>query len=141
MQKRMQYSWSSIQDFKISNSTSQKPLLESKLEKMLLLTLEPYPSANSCKFSQVLPVGKISNITSKYILKNTYNKTKQLQLIEHTNIPVNIYLLTIKTPEQRYWRCSGVFIVKFEHISHLFLVFLLLIVKKKMLAGMPPQIG
>ena len=35
--------------------------------------------------------------------------------------------LTIKTPEHRLWRCSGVFIVSFEHISHLFLVFLLLI--------------
>ena len=32
--------------------------------------------------------------------------------------------LTIKTPEQRQWRCSGVFIVNFEHISHLVLVFL-----------------
>ena len=34
--------------------------------------------------------------------------------------------LTIKTPEQRHWRRSGVFIVNFEHISHLALVFLLL---------------
>ena len=34
--------------------------------------------------------------------------------------------LTIKTPEQRQWRRSGVFIVNFEHISHLGLVFLLL---------------
>ena len=25
--------------------------------------------------------------------------------------------LTIKTPEQRHWLCSGVFIVNFEHIS------------------------
>ena len=58
-------------------------------------------------------------------------------------IPVRIYLLkankrnartrceicsklTIKTPERRQWRCSGVFIVTFEHISHLVLVFLLL---------------
>ena len=24
--------------------------------------------------------------------------------------------LTIKTPERRHWRCSGVFIVDFEHI-------------------------
>ena len=31
--------------------------------------------------------------------------------------------LTIKTPERRHWRCSGVFIVNFEHISHLLLVF------------------
>ena len=34
--------------------------------------------------------------------------------------------LTLKTPERRRWRCSGVFIVNFEHISHLFLMFLLL---------------
>ena len=31
-----------------------------------------------------------------------------------------------KIPERRHWRCFGVFIVNFEHISHLFLVFLLL---------------
>ena len=34
--------------------------------------------------------------------------------------------LTMKTPEQRYWHHSGVFIVNFDHISHLVLVFLLL---------------
>ena len=34
--------------------------------------------------------------------------------------------LTIKTPDQRNWRRSGVFIVNFEHISQLILVFLLL---------------
>ena len=34
--------------------------------------------------------------------------------------------LTIKTPEQCYWCCYGVFIVNFEHISHLVLEFLLL---------------
>ena len=34
--------------------------------------------------------------------------------------------LKIKTPERSHWRRSGVFIVEFEHISHLVLVFLLL---------------
>ena len=34
--------------------------------------------------------------------------------------------LTIKTTKRGQWRRSGVFIVKFEHISHLDLVFLLL---------------
>ena len=34
--------------------------------------------------------------------------------------------LTVKAPEKRYERRSGVFIVNFEHISQLFLVFLLL---------------
>ena len=28
--------------------------------------------------------------------------------------------LTIKTTERRHWRRSGVFIVNFEHVSHLF---------------------
>ena len=33
--------------------------------------------------------------------------------------------LTIKKPDRRQWRRSGVFIVNFEHILHLVLVFLL----------------
>ena len=33
--------------------------------------------------------------------------------------------LTIKTPDRHQWRRSGVFIANFEHIPHLFLVFLL----------------
>ena len=33
--------------------------------------------------------------------------------------------LTIKTPKQLQWRRSGVFIVNFEQVSHLFLLFLL----------------
>ena len=35
-------------------------------------------------------------------------------------------ILTIKTPGRRQWHRSGVFIVNFEHISHLVVVFLLL---------------
>ena len=31
--------------------------------------------------------------------------------------------LTIKIPERRQWRRSDIFIVNFEHISHLVLVF------------------
>ena len=34
--------------------------------------------------------------------------------------------LIIKTSERRHWRLSGLFIVNFEHISHLVLVFFLL---------------
>ena len=37
--------------------------------------------------------------------------------------------LKIKAPELRQWRRSGVFIVNFEHISHLVLVFLSLTLK------------
>ena len=34
--------------------------------------------------------------------------------------------LTMRTPERRHWRRSGVFVINFEHILHHFLVFLLL---------------
>ena len=43
--------------------------------------------------------------------------------------------LTIKTSERRQWRLSVVFIVNFEHISHLVLVLLLLTLSRKMPAG------
>ena len=37
---------------------------------------------------------------------------------------------TIKTPQRRHQRRSGVFAVNFEHILHLILVFLLLTLNK-----------
>ena len=43
--------------------------------------------------------------------------------------------LTIKTPKQCQWCRSGVFIVNFEYISHLVLVFLLLTLSRSMPAG------
>ena len=43
--------------------------------------------------------------------------------------------LTIKTPEQRQLRLSGVFIVNSEHISHLILMFLLLSLNMQLPAG------
>ena len=43
--------------------------------------------------------------------------------------------LTIKTPERRKWRRSGVFIVNFEHILQLVLVFLLLNLNMQITAG------
>ena len=38
--------------------------------------------------------------------------------------------LTITTPEQRQWRRSGVFIINFEHITHLDILFLSLILSR-----------
>ena len=40
-----------------------------------------------------------------------------------------------KSPEQRQWRRSCVFIVNFEHISHLVLVFLVLTLSRSMPSG------
>ena len=70
--------------------------------------------------------------------------------VSFINAPANIYLLkvnnrntrkrseicskvTIKTPERRQWRRSGVFIVNFKYISHLFLVLSMLTLNKQML--------
>ena len=53
-----------------------------------------------------------------YLLKvNSRNTTKRCEICSK---------LTIKIPERRLWRRSGVLIVNFEQISHLFLLFLLL---------------
>ena len=43
--------------------------------------------------------------------------------------------LAIKTPERYHWRRSGIFIINFEHISHLVLVFLLLTANMQLPAG------
>ena len=43
--------------------------------------------------------------------------------------------LTIKTPELPHWRRPGIFIVKFEHILHIFLCFLCWLKASKCLLG------
>ena len=74
--------------------------------------------------------------------KNKENKEKQLLSLSG-HYPAGSYMfkvnnsntrtrceicskLAIKTPERRQWRRLGIFIVNFEHISHLVLLFLLL---------------
>ena len=59
---------------------------------------------NSLEF---IPVGKVNNRNSRTRCE-IYSKS------------------TIKTPERRKWHRSGVFIVNFEHIPQIVLVFLLL---------------
>ena len=73
---------------------------------------------------------------------HSFTKTKQMNYF-NSSFPAGNYMfkvntintraryeirskLTIKTPERRHWRRSGVFIVNFELISHLFLMLLLL---------------
>ena len=72
-----------------------------------------------------------------------HKERNENSVLTRKNTPVGIYFLkvnnrntktkceicsklTIKTPEQRQWRPSGVFVVNFEHISHFVLLFLLL---------------
>ena len=84
----------------------------------------------------------------------TYSTGKYKHFIFHSNCihPANFYLLKVnnrnaetrceicskltrKTPERRQWHRSGVFIVNFERISHLVLVFPLLTLRREMLVG------
>ena len=56
--------------------------------------------------------------------------------IETEKVLIYVQKLTIKTPERRHGCCAGVFIVNFEHITHLFLMSLLLTLNKWMLNGL-----
>ena len=47
-----------------------------------------------------------------------------------------MFKVNIKTPEKRQWHRSGVFIINFEYISHLVLVFLLFTLSKELPAGL-----
>ena len=86
--------------------------------------------------------------TSEWVTSRSRDfETKLYKSLSTRVIPDNIYLfkvynwnnrkrceicskLTIKTPEQCQWRRSSVFIVNFEHILHLFLIFPLLTLNK-----------
>ena len=48
--------------------------------------------------------------------------------------------LTIKTPKRRHWRRFGVFIINFEHIPYLVLVFLLLTLSRLIPARLTPEL-
>ena len=89
-----------------------------------------------CRFSNFYPFQ--DNAPFIYFLK-----TAMFRFSNIFRVPADIYMhkvnnrntrtrckecskLTIKTSERRQWRRSGVFIVNFEHCSHLVLVFLLL---------------
>ena len=65
----------------------------------------------------------ITQLTSQSQQKKSYKKVWSMFKVNDKNTRT---LELIKTPERRHWRLSGVFIVNFEHISHLSVVFLLL---------------
>ena len=112
---------------------------------------------NLLKFSginwELIPI--IGNLLKEFVESSIYIVFKVrfcLLLLANccvlpTRYPDNIYLfkvnnrstrkrceicskLTIEIPERRQWRLSGIFIVNFENISHLLLVFLLLTLNK-----------
>ena len=66
-----------------------------------LITLKSY---SSCKRYSLSTIQIKGYFVSKLYSQLTFTRSKS----------------TIKTPERRQWRRFGVFIVNFEHISHLF---------------------
>ena len=78
-------------------------------------------------YSAITQNKKQTNPTGIYLLKVNNRKTKsRCQICSK---------LTKKILERCQWRHSGIFIVNFEHLSHLDLVFLLLILNMLLLAG------
>ena len=76
-----------------------------------------------------------SNVTNTSYMTERYSRSKLTHAsnymfkINNRNIRTKCEIcskLTIKTPKRRHWHHSRVFIVNFEHISHLVLVLLLL---------------
>ena len=82
-----------------------------------------------------------SILKQKYLLKVDKKASNENTLIglgllniSKRNIKRNFEIclkLTIKTPDRRHWRRSGIFTVSFEQISHHALVFLLLTLSRK----------
>ena len=72
-----------------------------------------------------------ANTCANYYKKNIFerispNASSEIQSFSFSQPAITYSKLTIQTPERRYWRRSGVFIVNLEHMSHLVLLFLLL---------------
>ena len=101
---------------------------------LLILPLSPLLQCNTVFlriFSQWCQnTGNACNISdisaSKCILKiNNRNPRKSYETSSKLTSK-----LTIKTPARRHWCCSVVFILRFEYISHFFLLFLLITLNK-----------
>ena len=78
----------------------------------------------------IIPFHKVDNIPANtlhnYLLN--FHKRNTRKLFDLCS------KLTIKTPEPIYWRRFGVFFINFEHISLLFLMFLLLALSRQIFA-------
>ena len=79
----------------------------------------------------VPPSGKIGNYPVAFLLRRwqDYPAGNYMFKVNNRNTRTRCEIcskLTIKISERRHWRRSGIFVVNFKHISHLFLVFLLL---------------
>ena len=137
--------FSKVTVLKIFSLTSKNLQLSPIFSKVADLGPQLYKKQDSTAGAFQWTLQNNSEQVSVAILWNTYlclspNKHSEFKV---RGSPASIYLLkvniintrrrweiysnlTIKTPETRQWRRSGVFIVKIKYTSHLALVFLLL---------------
>ena len=136
--------WCNLYNFENVKNTHGGVLLLIKLQasKVTLLhgCFSRYLNCTNGTKSQKASLVNISNrvfysklisaiVSSVYIRKIVYPAGIYLLKFNNRNTRTQCEIcskLTIKTVERRHWRRSAVFIVNFEHISHLVLVFLLL---------------
>ena len=96
--------------------------------------LYPLKTPKNQKFSGVFRGGyKMAKLARNGLMKMLRPAGNYMFKLNNRNARTRCEIhskLTIKTPERCQWRCqwrrSGVFIVNFEHISHLVLVLLLI---------------
>ena len=134
-----------INDLNISNFTNGNIIINTNVIKHIIVTLDYM--FDICQFPWMDHF--LQQWSSKFFVRIQKNlvlkvngRRKCISFLQSTD-PVCIFMfkvnyrntrarceicseLTIKTPERRQWSHSGVFIVNFEHISHILLVFLLL---------------
>ena len=95
-----------------------------ELKKFVSITYSRYISPHPNHLEEILSLLS-QQIHIFHITQLTFTCSKsKLEILEQG--VKYVQKLTTKTPERCQSRCSGVFIVNFEHISHLVLVFLLL---------------
>ena len=111
------------------------------LKRILALCL--YRKKNSAKSSQKsLPWAPTNTFAEEYIQFRKWATPAGIYLLKLNNRNTRTRCemcskLTLKIPERRHWRRSGIFIVNLEHISHLALVFLSLNMNMWLPGGMP----
>ena len=96
-------------------SSSSSLLFWLIFDRCVLFVFKAFKNCFEVTYMPIKPILNVYTSANIYLLKcNNRNTRKRCEICSK---------LTIKTPERRPWRCSGVFI-NFEHIPHLFLVFL-----------------
>ena len=113
------------QTFRISGtSTHNRPIFLYPLKTSCFLTFSGGEEWNiGLKWVKIL-ISQRTITCSKLSIKTLEQAVKYVQNYR-TSCEICSKLI-IKTPERRPWRRSGVFIVSFEHISHLILVLLVI---------------